>query len=182
VGHVQHLVVLRRRALGRLDERPGGVEEVGGELALGLRGQLANVLVAHERFLSLDQRLEPLARDLELGGPGGQPPAVVGEQRESALGVVLVEHRGDVRQRQLDRSQEANGRGSLELVAAVQPVAGLGIDRGRPQEALLVVQAKGLRREPGQAGEAADRHEVHDLDRTPCPRGKVNYWSSYWMR
>ena len=136
-------------------------------------GQLANVLVAHDGLLSLEQRLEPLPCDLQVGGPDREPPAVGREQRVPAVRVVLVEHRGDLGQRQLDRPQPPDGGGPLELVGPVQPVPGLGVDRGRPEKALLVVQAQGLRREAGQAGEAANWPGVHDQDGTPCPGGKV---------
>jgi hypothetical protein len=77
--------------------------------------------------------------------------------RISGCGGLQIAHGADLSQRHADAAQLGDEPGLLQLVRVVEPVARLGIDRGRWQQPQLVVEPQRLRREPSRAGKRPDR-------------------------
>src|SRR5919204_4124363 len=80
--------------------------------------------------------------------------------RQAAARVVAGQDATDLVERDLEPTQDADLPRVLDLTAAIASVAGCLVDLGRTEEADAVVVAQRLRRQPAQAGDAADRQEL----------------------
>ena len=170
VRAVQELVVLGLGAVVLLHQRPGLVEEVDAEAPVVdcLHG------CAHHRLLSVDQRLQSLEDDPQLGRADRRATLVVDEHTVDQRRVLALDQRRDVVERQLEPAQHADPLRAADLAARVRAVARLGVDGGRAQQPHLVVVAQCLDRQPRDAGEAADRHQFRRLQGVHPPEDRAS--------
>ena len=177
VGGVQHLVVLHRRSVGRLEQRPDVIEQVDGDLSLGDRVQRRrrrDGCLGHDRFLVVDGSVQPMDLPLSPGQERGQPRSMGDEQALSLHGVG-ADHGTDLGQREVQLAKASDQSGVLELRSCVRAVRRLRIDPCRDEQVELVIVAQRTDAQAGQAGESPDRQQlVHDAQHGACGRSRVN--------
>ena len=153
VGGVEHLVVLHRRPVGRLEQRPDVIEEVHGDLSLGGRVQRRrrrDGSLGHDRFLVIDGSVQPMDLPLRPGQQCGQTRPVRDEQALSLRGIG-PDDRTNLRQREVELAKAGDQSSVLELGSVVGAVRRLRIDPCRDEQVELVVVAQ---RADAQAGQA----------------------------
>jgi hypothetical protein len=153
MGRVQHLVVLHRRPVGRLEQRPDVIEQVNGHLSLGggvQRRRRRDGSLGHDRFLVIDGSIHPV--DLPLGPREecAEPRPVPDEQALSLRGVG-PDDCTDLRQREVELAKTSDQARILDLSSVVRAVERFGIDADRDEQPELVVVAQ---RADAQAGHA----------------------------
>ena len=158
---MDHLVVLLGRPVAGLEERPGAVEQVGRELAPGRRVDLGRGgRRGHGGRVLRRELAEDVQDALEPERPGLDPAAVVVEEAPALGRVVGREVVADGLERHLEVAQPDDRPRGLELVAAVEAVAGLWVRPGRPEQVELVVVPQRPDAQPGQPREPPDRQQV----------------------
>jgi hypothetical protein len=101
---------------------------------------------------------------------------VVGEDPPGHLGIAGLDHLPEAIEGQVEPAQAPDHDGVVQLVRVVGPVAAPGVDLGRYQEAGLVVEAQGPRRELAGPGEGPDQQVTvaHVDELGPSTHWKVN--------
>src|SRR5690348_7280341 len=171
VRRVDHAVVVVPAAILEFEQPPGLVEQLrreqpgigdaaGARRALGGRRGLVRVRLCHGRLESFrEEVIDPVQGAAQPGDPSVKLAAVLADQAFDGR-VVAVLPGGDrdphLPERQVQGPQQADQAGLGHLVAAVQPVPGRAVDRGRAQQAGPVVMPQRLDGQPAAPGHQPD--------------------------
>ena len=179
VGRVDHLVVLGGGPRVHLEQRPGVVEQAGGQCPPGRlvefrwAGRLRHdglLPFGHARHV-VEDALESVAPRLD--------PCAVGVESPRPLGrVVRGEDVADLLERDLELAKAGDRPRILELARPVASIAAGCVDLGGPQQVELVVVPERPDAQPGEPGEPSDGQQlVHGgivdprVTRESSPRG-----------
>jgi hypothetical protein len=159
---MEHLVALHRRPLGRLEQGPDVVEEVGGQLALGRgveRRQRRRRRLGHDRLLVVDGSVEPvdLTGGLRLECQEARP---MRRQQAATRFGIGAEDGVNLGQAEIELAQPRDQPRLVELRPGVGPIRARGVDPGRLEQPELVVVAQRANAEPAQPPESSDREQV----------------------